>query len=141
MENKMVVVVKGIVCCKDQILIVRRSKKDEIGAGAWECPGGKIEFGEQLKDALHREIREETGLLVDIKELLYASTFQTHSWRQIIILTYLCVTEEKEVVLSEEHSDYRFVSPDQFIENLAPNIQEDMKKNDVITKVKNILTR
>ncbi len=47
-----------------EILLIRRAK--EPRKGQWSLPGGKVEFGEKLADGLRREIREETGLEVEI---------------------------------------------------------------------------
>src|SRR5713101_2513854 len=47
----------------EKVLLVRRRDDDFLG-GIYEFPGGKVEEGEGLADALIREVREETGLRV-----------------------------------------------------------------------------
>jgi 8-oxo-dGTP diphosphatase len=47
-----------------EILLIRRTKQPRMGE--WSLPGGKVEFGEALVPALRREIREETGLEIEI---------------------------------------------------------------------------
>ena len=55
------IVVTGILKDKDLFLVVRRSKEDDLYPGCWEFPGGHIEFGETISDALKRELKEEIG--------------------------------------------------------------------------------
>lgn len=50
------------------VLLLKRKKPPE--AGHWSIPGGAVEFGERFEQAAVREIAEETGLLIEIKELL-----------------------------------------------------------------------
>jgi 8-oxo-dGTP diphosphatase len=60
----------GAVVWNDEaeVLLIRRSKPPRLGE--WSLPGGKVEFGETLRAALLREVREETGLDVQIVDLL-----------------------------------------------------------------------
>ncbi|MBP0725650.1 NUDIX domain-containing protein [Bacillus sp. RG28] len=134
-ENKIVVVVKGVVLNEGNILIVQRSIDDEYGGGTWECVGGKIEFGEDLESALIREIKEEVSLDVTVNKILYATTFKTNPSRQIVILTYLCGCKNRNVFLSNEHSDYQWVTKDQFRLLITPEIQNDFENNDVFSLV------
>jgi len=60
-------IVAGIVWSGDgeRILIARRHLEDEHG-GLWEFPGGRVEEGERLEEALTRELKEELGITVEV---------------------------------------------------------------------------
>lgn len=67
--NKQPVIgVGGVVIRDGRVLLVRRGH--EPLQGQWSIPGGKVEWGERLQQALRREMREETGLAVKVGALL-----------------------------------------------------------------------
>lgn len=53
-----------------RIFLSRRGPQAKNERGLWECPGGSVEFGETLADALKREMREEYGIEISVDELL-----------------------------------------------------------------------
>lgn len=63
-----VVGVGGVVVHEGRVLLIRRGKQPLYGR--WVVPGGTVELGEQLGEALVREMKEETGLEVEPVELL-----------------------------------------------------------------------
>lgn len=129
--NKIDVAVKGVILNENKVLIVKRSNHDDFRSGTWECPGGKIEFGEDLETALIREIEEETGITVTVEKILYATTLKTSPIRQVVIITYLCRTENTNIVLSKEHSEYLWAKRGELKLLLAPEIIKDFERNDV----------
>ena len=135
-RRQIVVAMKGIIRSPKGLLVVQRTPKDEVGAGTWEWPGGKLEFGETLVEGLRREIEEETGLTVTIGELLYATTFFTGPERQLVLLTYEAFHQGGEVRLSEEHTDWKWVQPDELPGILPAEIHHEMVRFGVYEKWK-----
>jgi len=59
-----------IVDERGRLFLARRGPQAKNERGLWEFPGGSVEFGERLADALTREIREEYGVEIAVGELL-----------------------------------------------------------------------
>lgn len=132
--EKIDVAVKGVLIHNGKLLIAQRSKNDAFGAGTWENIGGNMQFGEDFEQALQREFLEEVGLTVHVKELLYASTFLTNPTRQIIILVFLCEANSTEVVLSNEHEQFLWVTQDEAISLLPKAIIDDFKQHQIFER-------
>jgi acetyl-CoA carboxylase carboxyl transferase subunit beta len=60
--------VGAVAVVDEELLLVRRGRGP--GAGRWSVPGGRVESGETIRDAVVREVAEETGLRVRCDELL-----------------------------------------------------------------------
>ena len=73
------IVVKG-----DALLMVKRGKEPALGL--WSVPGGRVEQGEQLKDAVRREVKEETGLDVEVAD--FAGVYESMGEPHFVILDY-----------------------------------------------------
>lgn len=58
-------VAAAVVTDADRVLLLWR-KPDDFMGGMWEIPSGKVEDGETILEALHRETTEETGLIIDM---------------------------------------------------------------------------
>ena len=54
--------VRAAVFHKGKLLVMRRALSDKAYAGYWSLPGGCVDEGETLPEALHRELKEETAL-------------------------------------------------------------------------------
>ena len=74
-ENPNPIVAVGAVIwnAAREVVLIRRAAFPR--AGEWSIPGGKVVFGETLREALIREVREETGLEIDIVGLIDAVDF------------------------------------------------------------------
>jgi 8-oxo-dGTP diphosphatase len=106
--------VSGAIFRNDKVLLVRRARSP--GKGFYSLPGGRVEFGESLHIALHREVDEETGLRIEILGLA--------GWREVLpgpsggghymIMSFAARWVANEPVLNEEHDDFKWLAPDAF---------------------------
>ena len=91
--DRPVVGVGGVVIRDAAVLLVQRAS--EPLAGQWSLPGGVVELGETLEEAVVRELREETGLTVRVLELVEAFERITRDDAarpryHFVLLDYLC---------------------------------------------------
>ncbi len=94
---------------KGQILILKRA----VGAapGAWYTPGGVLDPGETPEVCAVRELAEETGLVPTGPVELFGVIPMFVYERDTFLIHYACDCEDGEVVLSDEHSDARWIDP------------------------------
>ena len=104
--------VSGAIFRDGKVLLVRRCRSP--GKGFYSFPGGRVEFGESLHTALHREIDEETALKIEIVGLA--------GWREVLpgtsggghylIMSFAARWTAGEPVLNAELDDFRWLRPD-----------------------------
>jgi 8-oxo-dGTP diphosphatase len=105
MNNKHIVVVTGLVKYKDKFLIVKRNSSMEMHPNNWIFPGGKVNPGETLFQALKREIKEETNLEINTKtEFISDFTYQRPSGIQTLGFCFLVKAEIKRA--SQKHKSF-----------------------------------
>jgi A/G-specific adenine glycosylase len=97
----------GVVSDGARVLITRRAETGMLG-GLWEFPGGKIRRGETPEAACEREIREEVGLRVQVRERI-ARVQHSYSHLNVEIEVFRCDYRGGDVVL-EGPTDHRWVT-------------------------------
>ncbi len=131
MENiRFHITVKAIVIYHQKILILKRTRPSSDGLGFWELPGGGLEYGETPHQALIRELKEETNLDIKIIKPVYTFTAIRPDY-QTVGIGFLAIPTNDHVKISDEHTEYRFVSSDELLNYVDKKIY-----NDIITTLK-----
>jgi ADP-ribose pyrophosphatase YjhB (NUDIX family) len=73
----------------DDIVLIRRGQPPRMGE--WSIPGGKLEWGESIREALAREVREETGLTVEIVGLIDVVDSVTRNEADVVLRHYVLI--------------------------------------------------
>jgi len=98
---KKVQVAAAIIKNQNQIFATQRGYGEF--KGGWEFPGGKIEEGETLKQALRREIREELDIEIEIGELFDTVDYDYPSFH-LTLHCFICTIKSGNLVLKEHTS-------------------------------------
>jgi 8-oxo-dGTP pyrophosphatase MutT (NUDIX family) len=118
------------------VLLIQRSKTDNWGL-IWEFPRGKCDKHDEnnVKECMKREVKEETGLDVDIIEYIDKYEYiADHGTRKSTQFNFLCKLKDpkQKIKLSKEHQNYKWVQSVGEVELMVP---PEMKKT--ISKVLN----
>ena len=99
-ERKQIEVVAAVIVKDGSILATQRGYGEF--KGKWEFPGGKIEVGENLEQALIREIKEETNAFVNVIEYINTVEYDYENFH-LTMHTYLCeLLENLEFVYHDD---------------------------------------
>ena len=91
---------------RGEVLVVRRASD-----GGWELPGGRLGAHEDPEEGARREIEEETGLDVPIGRPVHVCSWRNDDDRGRLAAYFRCEAERRRVTLSDEHTDYEWLSP------------------------------
>lgn len=101
---------------EDKLFLMRSHK----WRNRYVVPGGHIELGERMEDALRREVKEETGLdIYDIEFLMFQEfVFDDAFWkrRHFIFFDHVCRTDSTDATLNLEAQEYIWVSLEEALE-------------------------
>jgi 8-oxo-dGTP diphosphatase len=132
-----VVAVGAVVVDDERLLLVRRRHAPH--AGCWAVPGGRVQAGETLAEAVTRELREETGIegvcgpLIGWTELLPAAADEAH----LVILDFeVTLFGPAEPVAGSDAGAARWVAISDVAEHdLAPGLAEFLHDHGIIATI------
>lgn len=111
MFNYPEVTVGGLVFFNEKILLFKSHKFH----GKFVVPGGHVELGETLREALKREIKEETALNVKVGDfiIMQEAVFDPIFWKKkhFIFFDFVCFADSDNVIINDEAEEYVWVSP------------------------------
>lgn len=116
-----------IVCATivrdERVLLVRHSSEQKPDYGYWLLPAGRVERGEDLEEALRREMGEELGLSIRIVRKLVEHADPYTGDR---LTNFLCVPQESRIEVSSELAEARWFDLNE-VKNLS-DIHPDLKQ-------------
>jgi ADP-ribose pyrophosphatase YjhB (NUDIX family) len=111
-----IVGVGAVILRAGEVLIVRRANPPL--QGEWSIPGGALDLGEKLRDGVAREVREETGLEVEVGPVLdvFDSIFPDSEGRtqyHYVLVDYLCHPLPGTAEAASDASELRWARPEE----------------------------
>lgn len=114
-DNKILpqIAVGAVVFKDDRVLLVKRSNPP--AKGMWAVPGGKIQAGETMQQALIRELKEETGLNIKVGEIIYVfDVIQRNDNARLnyhyVIIDFLCELKDGQLKAGDDALEARWIS-------------------------------
>ena len=105
-------VVAAVIFQNDKVLSVQRTEHEkEYVSLKWEFPGGKVEVGESLEEALVREIRAELSVDIEVSDFLM-TVEHTYPDFHVTMHVFKCVRDQGEITLNE-HVALKWLSIDE----------------------------
>lgn len=127
MDNFRIAVKSFIVNERGELLLIKRGGNNPHKPGVWEIPGGRLEPMEDPFEGLKREIKEETGLDVEVMNPLRIHHFTRDDGQKITMITFLCKPVSGSVNLSNEHTEYLWIEMDNSFSKLHPAYHEEVE--------------
>ncbi|MCB1014909.1 MAG: NUDIX domain-containing protein [Acidimicrobiales bacterium] len=126
--------VGAVVVDDDRLLLVRRGRG--AAAGTWSVPGGRIEAGETVQEAVLRELREETGLEGVCGELVGWAERIDDGHHAVILDFAVTVLDAAEPVAGDDAAEAQWVPIWDVAElNLAPGLAEFLHDHDILSTI------
>jgi ADP-ribose pyrophosphatase YjhB (NUDIX family) len=93
------ITVRALVLRGDELLVVKHTRwRDATRKDAWCLPGGRVEDGELITDAITREMTEETGVTPDVRHIAYVHQYTSVGYDNIEFFFYIANADDYAAV-------------------------------------------
>lgn len=110
---------KSFVVKDGKLLVLKRAFNDVQKPNIWEIPGGRLELGEDPREGIKRETKEETNIDVEVLHPINIKHFVRNDGQTITMLIFLCKALNDNIKLSEEHSAFDWIPIEKCKEKLT----------------------
>ena len=116
MEERYIFVVpqKAMIMKGRKYLVLKRSPDAHTYPNRWDFPGGRLEIGEDVLKSLEREVLEETSLKMRARNPVFTfhEILNDHA---VVFIIYSCRVVSGEVMLSDEHTEFRWATREEIL--------------------------
>ena len=111
-EQRPVPVVRLVITNRDGNVLILKRAHTAYGEGEWCLPGGKVDYGETVEQAMVKELREETTMETDSwRFLFYQNSLPIKPGGMHCVNLYFECQASGHVVLNEESNQYAWIGP------------------------------
>lgn len=111
----------------EKVFLAKRAETKKFMPGIYELLGGHIDFGEDVKIGLRREVLEETGININLGDVFYEFTYGnwvkgSHSVEVVYFASFIDPLENIKLH-PDDHSGYAWITAEEVIEVMQPGRQ------------------
>lgn len=116
---------------KAELLLQKRSMNKDVAPGKWDTSvGGHVNPGEELLEAVNREMKEELGITVCEPEFLY-TYIHSNPYESELVHTYSCIYDKEISFNRDEIDEVKFWRLEEIEENIGKGIFSDNFKDEI----------
>ncbi len=117
--------IDAVIIKDNQVLLIKRGVEPD--KGLWGMPGGYVEWDESPEEAVAREVREETGLIVTSTKLVGVFGSPTRHPKQVVTVVYAVAVKDGPIHVGDDAEDAQWFPLDQLPARLAFDHQQNIE--------------